>query len=312
MFLYNTVTGCLPTSAHFSQLPDFDALLIGTRTGEVQVLNAETGAKVSFDAHVPSREPVMQARWRPLTSPRLSSVFAACDVSGAIHWWHVHSRRHLGSVELDDSLLSIDYSPEGATVAACGKARHVTIIDDGTHKPVRTMGAEHGKGHTNRVFAVKYASSNIVVSGGWDNCVLVWDIRTGASVRAIYGPTIGAAQGLDVNEQELLTASNRGPPGQLQLWDLGSGQVIESTTVKCAGAFEPFGCLLGPPVVVVGHSNSVGEARIGDTILTGFDGPCVAVCRDEHRVALVGIDSVRVCDLNFYKTGNSFVTQKRP
>eukprot|EP00397_Hematodinium_sp_SG-2012_P060890 GEMP01079887.1.p2 GENE.GEMP01079887.1~~GEMP01079887.1.p2 ORF type:complete len:156 (+),score=36.33 GEMP01079887.1:41-508(+) len=113
MFLYNTVTGCLPTSAHFSQLPDFDALLIGTRTGEVQVLNAETGAKVSFDAHVPSREPVMQARWRPLTSPRLSSVFAACDVSGAIHWWHVHSRRHLGSVELDDSLLSIDYSPEG-------------------------------------------------------------------------------------------------------------------------------------------------------------------------------------------------------
>jgi len=190
----------------------------------------------------------------------------------------------------------MDYSPLGTSLAAWkSKANNnalCPVIDDVSHKPLCVMGGS--KGHSNRVFAVKYATPNVIVSGGWDNCVHIWDVRSGTPVRTIYGPTIGAAQGLDVDEKEILTASNRGPPDQLQRWDLGSGQLIESETLKSAAPFEPFGCLLGPPVVVVGHANNVGEARIGDTIYTGFQGPCTAVARNEHMIALVSADGVRV------------------
>jgi WD40 repeat protein len=32
-------------------------------------------------------------------------------------------------------------------------------------------------GHDNRVFAVKFIDDNILISGGWDSVIHVWDIR---------------------------------------------------------------------------------------------------------------------------------------
>jgi COMPASS component SWD3 len=47
-------------------------------------------------------------------------------------------------------------------------------------------------GHSNRVFSIKFNpdDENILLSGGWDNTVQIWDIRAGASVRSIFGPHI--------------------------------------------------------------------------------------------------------------------------
>ncbi len=80
-------------------------------------------------------------------------------------------------------------------------------------------------GHSNRIFSVKFKADdpNLVLSGGWDNTVQIWDLRTGHSVRSIYGPHI-CGDALDVNAQgHILTGSWR-PERALQVWDLGSGR----------------------------------------------------------------------------------------
>lgn len=66
---------------------------------------------------------------------------------------------------------------------------------------------------------------NIILTGGWDNTVQIWDTRTDHAVRRIYGPHI-CGEALDMDGDVILTGSWR-PNKQLQLWDYGSGELIE-------------------------------------------------------------------------------------
>lgn len=48
----------------------------------------------------------------------------------------------------------------------------------------------------------------MLLSGGWDNNVKIWDLRTGAAVRSIYGPYI-CGDALDIHDGYVLTGSWR-------------------------------------------------------------------------------------------------------
>jgi COMPASS component SWD3 len=76
------------------------------------------------------------------------------------------------------------------------------------------------------VFCVKFDTydPNFVISGGWDNNVKVWDIRTAAVVRSIYGPyTCGDA--VDVSNDCIMTGSYR-DSNPLQLWDYKTCELL--------------------------------------------------------------------------------------
>jgi len=85
-------------------------------------------------------------------------------------------------------------------------------------------------GHSNRVYAVKFKPTdpNVLLSGGWDNTIQIWDTRVGTSIRSIYGPHIcGDALDMDASGEVVMSGSWR-PDQALQLWDLGSGKLIEN------------------------------------------------------------------------------------
>ena len=54
-------------------------------------------------------------------------------------------------------------------------------------------------GHKNKVFAVKYhpEDTNLIVSGGWDKMIKIFDIRTKGPVGSMYGPLISGSDALD-------------------------------------------------------------------------------------------------------------------
>jgi hypothetical protein len=77
-------------------------------------------------------------------------------------------------------------------------------------------------GHSNRIFCVKFDpnDSNKVVSGGWDNTVQFYDIRSKGPVASIYGPHVcGKAIDFHNDGHTLLTGSYR-QEDVLELWDM--------------------------------------------------------------------------------------------
>ena len=94
---------------------------------------------------------------------------------------------------------------------------------------------DHGSpGHSNRVYCVKYNPHNpkIIVSGGWDQTMQVWDTRVGnlinnylillgQSVASIFGPYI-CGDSIDIDSKGVVLTGSYRPHESLQLWDLGT------------------------------------------------------------------------------------------
>jgi WD40 repeat protein len=72
------------------------------------------------------------------------------------------------------------------------------------------IGGKNLPGHSNRIFVIKYHPSeeNIIVSGGWDRTIQIYDVREGRTVASIYGPHI-SGDSLDIYDDMIIAGSNR-------------------------------------------------------------------------------------------------------
>ena len=89
--------------------------------------------------------------------------------------------------------------------------------------------------HSNRVYSCKFASGHsspidhLVVSGGWDRSILVWDTRIkGPPIKSFHDAFL-VGDSLDVLDSTILTGSHR-EANQLQVWDFRFGGAPISIT----------------------------------------------------------------------------------
>lgn len=154
--------------------------------------------------------------------------------------------------------------------------RRVRVYDTSTSQVKLTFGGtdpteftrEHvitpEAGHGRKVFALRFHpfDDNIFLTGGWDRCIKVWDVRADQIVRAIHGPYI-CGDGIDIWEDVVLSASWVAH-NALQIWDFSSGRLLEMIPFPSAqhGEFLYVGRFCGTGDVIAAGGSGTNDLKI--------------------------------------------------
>lgn len=239
--------------------PDEQYLAASFSNGAINIFNAENGKQefvlnYTEKKDTPDPLPTTQLRWRPhsaqsKTKSVLISVNAEFD--GQICHWHIKSGKCLHTItERGNQLFCLDYYADGSQFATAGRDRLVRVYDEATKRQVMTLQGGDMKetaGHSNRVFSLKYhpQQPHIILSGGWDNTVQIWDTRLGHSIRSLWNCYLcGDSVDFTTDGRHILTGSWRTQEA-LQLWDFGAGDDAAALeTVEWASASSETTCML--------------------------------------------------------------------
>ena len=209
-----------------------DGTLVANSCGDASIrVYRVNDAKELYHLKTDDSLPMTSLRYRPtMAGSTTRNVLISGNASGQIHHWHVTSSKTFHAIkEADNQVFCLDYSSDGSRFASGGQDHAIRIYDEATKSLTHEMRGGYGReltGHSNRIFAIKFAAHdpNLLLSGGWDQSILLWDLRAEKPVRSMFGPSI-CGDSLDVNSKYVLTGSYR-MDKQLQLWDLGSGEVV--------------------------------------------------------------------------------------
>lgn len=143
------------------------------------------------------------------------NVLVTGQADGSVKHWHATSGKclHARCDEPDNHIYTLDFNPEGTLLATAGRDAHIRIYDE-TTKSLAMVMKEKGElpGHSNRIFCVKFnhVDPNMMVSGGWDNTIQIYDIREKGPVASIFGPHVcGEALDFRNDGYTLLSGSYR-------------------------------------------------------------------------------------------------------
>jgi WD40 repeat protein len=129
--------------------------------------------------------------------------------------------------------LHVSYQNTGENFVVACSDNNIRVYDGLKHQKIyssKNMEENSAIGHTNRIFCAKFHPKlpGIIVSGGWDDTVQIWDLRVPNPVRRIFSPRI-CGDSLDFNESgtALLTGSYR-KDDVLQTWDWETGKLMDT------------------------------------------------------------------------------------
>lgn len=207
---------------------DGELIAAGSSDGKVKLFNNSGRCMYKFAA-TEKDMPTTSLAWRP-RSESLGSlqVLVTVNVWGEIKHWHVPSQKQIYRIQEEgNEIYVLKYRNDGLQFVTGGKDAIVRVYDEETKTVLHTLERgiySHSIGHSNRIFAASYKpdDNNILVTAGWDNTVLVWDLRENKAVKTIYGPHV-AGSALDISNDTILTGSWRSQDG-LECWDFKTGR----------------------------------------------------------------------------------------
>lgn len=128
--------------------------------------------------------------------------------SGELKIWNVESGELVKALPEahSDTINSVAFSPDGASLATCGSDRFAKIFSVGEGKLIRPL-----EGHTHYVLGVTWrADGRMLATSGADMVIKVWDARTGEQVRTIPGYTkeVNSVRFVGLTDQVVTTSGD--------------------------------------------------------------------------------------------------------
>eukprot|EP00668_Euglena_longa_P029491 GGOE01036841.1.p1 GENE.GGOE01036841.1~~GGOE01036841.1.p1 ORF type:complete len:426 (+),score=54.56 GGOE01036841.1:75-1280(+) len=213
-------------SVRFS--PDGKLFAAAVGNGTVQCFNAQGTPHRVLRTQNPTKEelPCTCVRWVPAIA---KSILVIACAHGSVQLMDVATGHVEATIlEPNNEVLTVDCSPDGARFASAGSDRTVRVYDVSTSQLLHELQSGYDfagrvtAGHSNRIYSALYATPTMLLTGGWDKTVQVYDTRAGKSIRTLFGPKV-SGDGLDVRNTTVIAASCDAS-SQLQAFDFTSGK----------------------------------------------------------------------------------------
>ena len=217
------------TSLKFSR--DDKCLGIGSFNGKVFIRRCDTGRLMYIVEGLRQESPITSIKWHP----NINNCIGISYANGFVSCCHVETNQNLWSFqEGNNDINSIDFSPKGEHIASGGGDKIVRIYDIHSRKVSQELRSipyiqDRVSGHSNRIYCVHFRDEFSLISSGWDNTSILWDLRSGQSERVFIGTHLNG-EGLCFIKDSLVTGSCR-HEDQIQFWDIGSCQLKSSVSL---------------------------------------------------------------------------------
>lgn len=132
--------------------------------------------------------------------------------------------------EDNNGIFCMDQSPDQRYLVTAGSDCSLRLYDsENMDEPtiLATLDASEPE-HAERVFSVQFLKEdpNIILSGGWDNTIKIFDISQGGPIGHIFGPSL-SGDSVDIFEDKMVTGSYR-PEDSLQVWDWKKNEKVQT------------------------------------------------------------------------------------
>nr|XP_022900170.1 cleavage stimulation factor subunit 1-like [Onthophagus taurus] len=213
---------------------DASKIIASYGTGSIQVIDTESEIPLYIVKPPTSNSyPIVAIR----CSNYAPNVFFAAGICGNIYACHFKENSFkILAREKSNEINAMDIDDRTELLASGGKDGTIRLYDTRVGKLIsklqksnRLTDLDAINFHTRRIFSIKFhpKRQNIFLSGGWDDCVKIWDTRNAnGCVRNIEGPHI-CGDAIDVTDSLVLTGQWTAE-NALQLWDFGSGKLVSN------------------------------------------------------------------------------------